>query len=72
MIGFTAPANARLTRDKPRRDRFYTFPRQDAAHPTGAAIEPAALLWLREDALAVGYSTGEIVAWRVVPGDGRV
>jgi len=45
--------------------QFYTFPRQDAAHPTGESVDACALLWLREGVVAVGYSTGELIAWRV-------
>jgi hypothetical protein len=45
--------------------QFYTYVRQDATHPSGDAVEACALLWLAADAVAVGYFTGEIVAWRV-------
>ena len=47
--------------------QFYTFPRQDAAHPTGEAVEACSLIWLGADVVAVGYTTGELVAWRVAP-----
>ena len=47
--------------------QFYAFPRQDAAHPTGGAVEASALLWLSADVVAVGYTTGELIAWRMAP-----
>ena len=47
--------------------QFYAFPRQDAAHPTGDAVEASALLWLSADVVAVGYTTGELIAWRMAP-----
>mgnify|MGYP001165478235 CR=1 FL=1 len=34
------------------RPQFYTFVQQDAAHPTGEAVEACALLWLGESAIA--------------------
>jgi hypothetical protein len=45
--------------------QLYTFLRQDAAHPSGENAPACALMWLREDMVAVAYFTGEIVAWRV-------
>ena len=45
--------------------QFYTFVKGDAVHPAGEAVEPCALLWLRDDVVAVAYATAEIVAWRV-------
>jgi len=45
--------------------QLYTFVRQDATHPSGEAAEPCALLWLAEDTVAVGYASGEIVAFQV-------
>ena len=45
--------------------QFYTYVKQDAAHPTSEAMEPCVLKWLCEDVVAVGYYSGEIVAWRV-------
>lgn len=44
---------------------FYTFVKEDAAHPSGEVATPCAVMWLREDSVAVAYLTGEIVAWRV-------
>ena len=49
------------------RPQFYTYVRQDATHPSGDAVEACALMWLAPDAVAVGYFTGEIVAWRTAP-----
>ena len=45
--------------------QFYTFVTHDAAHPSEEAKKPAALVWLRADAVAVGYFCGDVVAWRV-------
>ena len=45
--------------------QFYTFTTHDAAHPSEEAKKPAALVWLRADAVAVGYFCGDVVAWRV-------
>ena len=45
--------------------QFYTFVNHDATHPSGEAVKACALMWLQEDVVAVGYFTGEIVAWRV-------
>lgn len=46
--------------------QFYTFINHDAVHPSGEACKPCALVWLRgQAAVAVGYFSGEIVAWRV-------
>lgn len=45
--------------------QFYSFAQRDAVHPSGEAAKACALLWLREDVVAVGYFKGDIVAWRV-------
>lgn len=45
--------------------QFYIFPKHDATHPSGEAKEACALMWLREGVVAVGYFSGEIVAWRI-------
>ena len=51
--------------------QFYTFPKKDAVHPSGEAVEACALMWLRADAVAVGYFTagpdnkGEVVAFEL-------
>ena len=45
--------------------QFYTWARQDATHPSGEAVEACALVWLGEESVAVGYVTGDVVAWRV-------
>ena len=43
--------------------QFYSFTQRDACHPSGEAAKPCALMWLGEDAVAVGYYSGEVVAW---------
>ena len=45
--------------------QFYTFLKRDAAHPSGDAVGVSALVWLGEEVVAVGYETGDIVAWRL-------
>ena len=47
--------------------QFYTFVKCDAVHPSAEAAKPCALVWLPGDhvTVAVGYFSGEIVAWRV-------
>ena len=45
--------------------QFYTFATHDATHPSGEAATACALTWLSEDSVAVGYFSGEIVAWSV-------
>ena len=44
--------------------QFYTFLKNDAAHPTGDAVEPRSLVWLGEGVVAVGFENGDLVAWR--------
>lgn len=45
--------------------QFYTFSHHSAPHPSGEGARPCALMWLREGVAAVGYFSGEVVAWRV-------
>ena len=52
--------------------QFYTFTKQDAVHPSGEAVEACSLMWLSQSAVAVGYFTGEIVAWRVAGADDAI
>ena len=46
--------------------QLYTFLKHDAAHPSGDALPACTLVWLGEDVVAVGYSAGDIVAWRLI------
>jgi WD40 repeat protein len=43
--------------------QFYIWPTHDALHPSGESAKPCALVWLRDDTVAVGYFSGDIVAW---------
>ena len=45
--------------------QLYTFLQHDAAHPSGDAVRACALVWLGADVVAVGFATGDLVAWRV-------
>ena len=49
--------------------QFYTFLKHDAAHPSGDAIGVSALVWLGEEIVAVGYETGDIVAFAGAAGE---
>ena len=46
--------------------QFYTYLKADAAHPSGEARSPCALVWLAESVLAACYDAGDLVAWRLV------
>ena len=61
------PANPQ--RMKP---QFYIWPTHDATHPSGEAARPCALMWLRDDTIAVGYYNGDVVAWRIAGSDDAV
>lgn len=46
--------------------QLYTFLQHDAAHPSGDAVRACTLAWLSEDVVAVGFATGDLIAWRIV------